>query len=208
MKLSLVVTQGKGQGKPISIPLPQFLIGRDPECQLRPASPMISKRHCALLNRDGKAFVRDFASTNGTFVNDQKVNGEVELHDGDRLKIGPIIFLIRLEPETAAIKKPSPAPKAAGAPKPPPAGRNVDDESIADMLLNLQDEGEAAGPGPGGQELSTGSTVMEMPALAPAEQQTAGKPGEKGKQPAKKEMPNTSNAAKAILDKYARRTRG
>jgi hypothetical protein len=49
MKLSLVVlTPGKMEGKSIPITLSQFLIGRDPQCHLRPASALVSKRHCAL----------------------------------------------------------------------------------------------------------------------------------------------------------------
>jgi hypothetical protein len=76
MKLSLLVTShSKGAGKVIPITFSQFLIGRDPQCQLRPASPVISKRHCALLVRGGKVFLRDFDSTNGTFINDQQVKG-------------------------------------------------------------------------------------------------------------------------------------
>src|SRR3954447_13728844 len=98
MKLSLLVlTTGKQEGKLLEIKLPQFLIGRDPQCHLRPASPLISKRHCALIQRDGKVFIRDFASTNGTFVNDQPIKGEVELHNDDTLKAGPLLFTVRIE---------------------------------------------------------------------------------------------------------------
>ena len=98
MKLSLVViTPGKMEGKAIPITLSQFLIGRDPQCHLRPASALISKRHCAVLVRDERAFVRDFGSTNGTFVNDQPVKGEQELRDGDRFKVGPLDFRVALE---------------------------------------------------------------------------------------------------------------
>ncbi len=130
MKLSLVVlTQGANQGKVLEIKLSQFLVGRDPQCHLRPASPMISKRHCAVLQREGKAFVRDFDSTNGTFVNNEQVKGEMELHNGDQLKIGPLMFSVLLEagtpvnrptppPPTKAATKTAPAPKAA---TPPPA---------------------------------------------------------------------------------------
>ena len=61
MKLSLVVlTPGKQEGKALEVKLAQFVIGRDPQCHLRPASPMISKRHCALIQRDNKVFLRDF----------------------------------------------------------------------------------------------------------------------------------------------------
>src|SRR6516225_4172946 len=80
MKLRLVVNSpGKGEGKVIPITLSQFLIGRDPQCHLRPASALISKRHCAVLVRGEQAFVRDFDSTNGTSVNDESVIGEKEL---------------------------------------------------------------------------------------------------------------------------------
>ncbi len=110
MKLSLVVmTDGKQRGKVLNIPLAQFLIGRDPQCHLRPASPMISKRHCALIQRDGKVFIRDFDSTNGTIVNDQPVKGEIELHHNDQLKVGPLLFAVRLE-SGAPVNRPTPAP--------------------------------------------------------------------------------------------------
>src|SRR4051812_25606958 len=117
MKLSLVVlTPGKQEGKSLPIGLAQFLIGRDQQCQLRPASPLISKRHCALIQRDGKAFVRDFGSTNGTYVNDDRVEGERELNNGDELKIGPIQLTIRLE--VAAAKPASPTKTPAPPTKP------------------------------------------------------------------------------------------
>src|SRR5437660_225647 len=110
MKLSLVVkTAGKMEGKILSIPLSQFLIGRDPQCHLRPASPSISKRHCALIQRDGKVFVQDFDSTNGTFVNEVPVKGEVELHNSDMLKVGPLLFIVQMEAQPA-VNRPTPPP--------------------------------------------------------------------------------------------------
>src|SRR3954451_23134849 len=103
MKLSLLVmTAGKQEGKVLEIKLPQFLIGRDPQCNLRPASPMISKRHCAIIQRDGKAFIRDFGSTNGTYLNDERVEGESELKNEDQLKVGPILFAVKVEAEVQA----------------------------------------------------------------------------------------------------------
>jgi pSer/pThr/pTyr-binding forkhead associated (FHA) protein len=110
MKLNLVVlTPGKTEGKAILVTLSQFLIGRDPQCHLRPASAVISKRHCALLTREEQVFLRDFGSTNGTFVNDQPVKGEVELHNGDRLKVGPLLFQVRLE-ASVPVNEPTPVP--------------------------------------------------------------------------------------------------
>src|SRR5690348_245864 len=157
MKLNLVVlTSGKQEGKALPIGLPQFLIGRDPQCHLRPASAAISKRHCALIQRDGKVFVRDFDSTNGTFVNEQPIKGEVELHNDDKLKVGPLNFAVRIEAGTAVNRptpppptKPKPGTKVAAEPKKDaepaqpaeaPSGGSSDDESVAAMLLSLQDD--------------------------------------------------------------------
>lgn len=127
MNLSLVVmTPGKSEGKAIPIALAQFVIGRDPQCHLRPASSLISKRHCALVVREGKVFVRDFESTNGTFVNDQPVKGEVPLRHNDTLKVGPLLFGVRIEAAknapastTATVSTPAASTPTATAPAAP-----------------------------------------------------------------------------------------
>src|SRR5262249_717014 len=114
MKLSLVVlASGTQEGKVLEIKVPQFLIGRDPQCHLRPASPMISKGHCALIVKDGKVYLKDFGSTNGSYVNEQQVKNAVLLKNGDKVKIGPLFFEIRIEAGSSASHAPV-APSAAG----------------------------------------------------------------------------------------------
>ncbi len=116
MKLSLVVqTPGHNQGKVLEIKLSQFVVGRDPQCHLRPTSPKISKRHCAVLQRDNKVFVRDLESINGTFVNDAQVKGEVALHDGDHLRMGPLLFEVKIE-AAAPVNRPEVSKKPATQP--------------------------------------------------------------------------------------------
>jgi len=231
MKLTLLVlTSGKQEGKSIEIKLPQFLIGRDPQCHLRPASPLISKRHCAVIQREGKAFVRDFDSTNGTFVNEEPVKGERELRNDDQLKIGPISFAVRIEatapapaaaktpapptkPAPTAAKTPAPATKPAPAPAPsksdtplpataPKAGGDEDD--IAAMLLELDagDSPPATSVGPDG--VPDGSTVFDLK-VPPGEGGEA-KPDDK-KQPAKPAVGDTRSAAARILEKMTKRPR-
>lgn len=99
MKVNLVVATGVHQGKAIPVPAAQLLIGRDPECQLRPASPAVSKKHCQISIRDGKVFVADMGSTNGTFINDVQLTGEAPVEDGDRLRLGPLDFIIQVKVE-------------------------------------------------------------------------------------------------------------
>lgn len=218
MKLSLVVlTAGKQEGKVLNIALAQFVIGRDPQCQLRPASPSISKRHCAVIQRDGKVFVRDFDSTNGTFVNGEQLKGEIELHDGDTLKAGPLDFKVKIEASPAVNRptpvpptkpqpvKPAPAPekKAPAKPAPQTAAEEAadDDDSVAAMLLSLQDDSEGSAGLAG--EVPEGSTVMDIGIPPPGE----GGDGNKDEKPKPAAPPSTSNAAKALLEKYMRRPR-
>jgi pSer/pThr/pTyr-binding forkhead associated (FHA) protein len=216
MKLSLVVNSpGKSQGKVIPITLSQFLIGRDPQCHLRPASPLISNRHCALLVRNGKVFLRDFDSTNGSFINEEQIKGEKEIQNDDQLKVGPITFAVRLE-VGVPVNKPTPIPQtSASAAK---VAKKVaedaqdaqaeDDESAAHMLLSLEDDGPTPA-GPVGEDgVPQGSTVFELP--GPGAQEGPAPPGAKpdaAKKDAKKPSGNTSTAAKAILEKYTRRQR-
>lgn len=63
-------------------------IGRDPDCDLTLDSPVVSRRH-ARLERAGLAHVLiDLGSTNGTYVNSQRINRR-ELSAGDVVQIGP-----------------------------------------------------------------------------------------------------------------------
>jgi predicted component of type VI protein secretion system len=102
MKVLLVVATGAHQGKVIPITGPQFLIGRDPQCHLRPASQAVSKQHCGVMIRDGKVYLKDYGSTNGTVVNDAIVQGEErQLTNNDSVKVGPLDFTIRIEAATA-----------------------------------------------------------------------------------------------------------
>jgi pSer/pThr/pTyr-binding forkhead associated (FHA) protein len=188
----------------IAITVPQFAIGRDPECNLRPASPIISKRHCALMIRGGEVVVHDFDSTNGTFVNSEQVKGDRMLQNEDRLTVGPLIFKVQLEASTA-VDKPTPVPPTRTA------ARSEEDEAAAALLLSA-DEG---GPLPGSeavdsQGVPTGNTVMETVSIPPPEEangQDKAGGGAERERAAKAASADTSTAAKAILEKYLRRPR-
>ncbi len=197
MQLTLVVlAEGKWKGKTVPISPVPFLIGRDAKCHLRPASPLISKRHCAILIRDNQVFVQDLASTNGTFVNDRQVKGEIEIKNEDRLTIGPLAFAVRIQ-----------ALPPVNLPTPPPATKAEapDDEAAATLLLSpLPDSPPAGSPGVDSSGIPTGSTIMDLPDPASA----AAKEPEKDQAKKKKnDDADTSATAKDILDKYWRRDR-
>jgi predicted component of type VI protein secretion system len=219
MGLSLVVlAAGKQQGQVLPVQPPQFLVGRDPCCHLRPASHRIGNRHCAIRQRDGKAFLRDLVSTGGTFVNDQPVQGEVELQHGDRLRLGPLLFAVRLRAATP-VSAPAHRPPAraagadrAGAPAAPPRatapepGAN-DEDSIAALLLSPEGGQGPDAPAPGGAVPSDSAAPGPEAPAATREGRGPSEPSGKGSaaEPAGR---NTSTAAKSILQRYRARPRG
>jgi pSer/pThr/pTyr-binding forkhead associated (FHA) protein len=199
MKISLtVMSAGKAAGKELPILVPQFLIGRDPQCNLRPASSMISKRHCAILVKNNEVFLHDFDSTNGTFLNDQPIKGEVPLKNGDVLKVGALSFKVVIDATAPAPKRPTPPPK--------PRTADIMDDDAAAALLSLDDDE--------GVNISTtetaedkvpgGSTIMDVPAFTTVDtsKESAEKADDKKAQnKAKPATGAAQDAAKAILDK-------
>ncbi len=63
-------------------------IGRDPTNDVAINHPVVSKHHAEIVKQDGKFFVVDLGSTNGTFVNGIKIKRH-QLHELDRIVIGP-----------------------------------------------------------------------------------------------------------------------
>jgi predicted component of type VI protein secretion system len=158
MKVSLVVMNpGKTEGHAIPITLSQFIIGRDPQCNLRPASPVISKRHCAILVKNGKVTLRDFDSTNGTFIDETQVKGEVPLNNDNVLKVGPLTFKVVIEkPVTVDKPTPPPAKKLPGS-----------EDDVGNMLLSLQENEEELPVAEEEAKVPGGSTVMDVQAMPP-----------------------------------------
>ncbi|MBN2579334.1 MAG: FHA domain-containing protein [Pirellulales bacterium] len=91
MDVKLIVIGGKGQGREIPISRPQFLIGRAEGCQLRPASERVSRRHCVILVEENRVLLRDLKSTNRTLVNQEPIQGDRELKNGDRLNVAGVL---------------------------------------------------------------------------------------------------------------------
>lgn len=116
MLLKLKVIDGSNAGKEIIINKEKFLIGRADDCNLRPHSDAISRRHCVIINRGEVVGVRDLKSRNGTLVNGKKITSDKRLKAGDTLEVGPLRFEVVLEPSTEKAEKSTKteAAKAAG----------------------------------------------------------------------------------------------
>lgn len=88
----LVQIYGPEIGKRYAINEAELTVGRDFGNTIIVDLDNVSRRHCQFSNRDGKVFLSDLGSTNGTFLNDDDVARETVLRSGDLVKVGGAIF--------------------------------------------------------------------------------------------------------------------
>src|SRR4029453_8991134 len=75
-------------GQPLELPEGEILLGRSRSCTVTLPDPSISRQHAKLILREGQVRLRDLNSSNGTFVNDTRVQSESAVADGDRIVLG------------------------------------------------------------------------------------------------------------------------
>src|SRR6185295_465487 len=112
MEVTLRVLAGPYQDRVFSFDQPDtFLIGRTDDSHLSlPEDRFFSRHHCLLEITPPHCFLRDLGSTNGTFVNGQKVSQSALKH-GDRIQGGETVLLVEVstgQPEKNDDQIPSP----------------------------------------------------------------------------------------------------
>ncbi len=158
MQAVLVTFKRNGDRAEFPLRKPVTRVGRGEDCSLRVPGADVSRQHCELKINNGALRIRDLESSNGTFVNNQRVR-EATLKAGDRIRIGPIVFTLQIDgrpqeiippsagpaakpktAKTAAAVPPGPAkkPPAAPAAKPPPPPA-VEAEPPLDVLEDASD---------------------------------------------------------------------
>lgn len=106
MLVNLKVTDGPYRGRIFTFTQhDSFLIGRNPEAHLcLPEDRYFSRNHCLLEINPPRSFLRDLGSTNGTFVNGQRVR-EVFLNNGDRIQCGETILSVEVAVEDSGSQR-------------------------------------------------------------------------------------------------------
>lgn len=90
MIVKLIVVSGKSAGRSIAVKRSKFLIGRADECDIRPLSEEVSRRHCAITVGPTEVWVEDLGSRNGTFVNGAKITERTKVVDGDIVRVASL----------------------------------------------------------------------------------------------------------------------
>jgi hypothetical protein len=91
------ILQTDGKGRPHRFRLRSGAIktvGRAPRADFILDAALVSRLHCRLTAEEDKVEVVDLSSTNGTFVNDKRVE-RAHLKNGDRLRIGRVELVVK-----------------------------------------------------------------------------------------------------------------
>jgi pilus assembly protein CpaF len=76
-----------------------WMVGRGEGCRIRLDFPEVSERHAIVTVRDGRVFLEDLHSANGTFVNGEQIDARVELDGSKVVQIGDSLFRVTLDGE-------------------------------------------------------------------------------------------------------------
>jgi hypothetical protein len=68
------------------------VLGRGDVAEIRLDDPFASSRHAQLILQAGVVVLEDLGSTNGTYLNEELLQGPAPLHNGDRVRIGDSEF--------------------------------------------------------------------------------------------------------------------
>ena len=125
---TLTLSRGPGTGRRFDLGAAPVTIGRQAQCNVQVQGTLVSRRHARIV-WTGKAYVvEDLGSTNGTFVNGERIVGPRVLRSGDRLQLGDQVeFAFQTRVASASHEKAVPAgiaPSAGGSPRPHGAQRS------------------------------------------------------------------------------------
>jgi pSer/pThr/pTyr-binding forkhead associated (FHA) protein len=84
----LVVTEGPLRGTTLPLATSAILIGRAPSCTLVLDDDYSSSRHARVFPDGNQWFVEDLGSTNGTYVDRQRVDGPTPVRPGSQIRVG------------------------------------------------------------------------------------------------------------------------
>jgi hypothetical protein len=127
-QFQFVMRSGPTPGVTFPLEGDQLTIGRDSSNAVAINDPEVSRKHSRLSFQGGKYVLEDLGSTNGTFVNGQRLAGPIVLKAGDVVSLGEQIVLmydaVMMDPgaTVAVSRKAVPPPMTASVPaySPPP----------------------------------------------------------------------------------------
>ncbi len=85
---------GDDGGQPHFFSSPELIIGRDPSCDLHIQDETVSAHHSRLSYHHRQWWIEDMNSTNGTYLNQEKLTTPTVMITGDELRCGHVVFTV------------------------------------------------------------------------------------------------------------------
>ena len=95
--ITLTIQMDQGMESKRQFSQPQIMIGRDTKCDISMMDEALSAHHARLSHHHGQWWLEDLNSTNGTFLNREKLTTPAVVITGDHFKCGNTIFGIHVE---------------------------------------------------------------------------------------------------------------
>lgn len=111
MDTTLVIFKKNGERKDIHLNGESTIIGRRPDCNIRVLKSAVSRQHCKLICENGEITVTDLNSSNGTFVNQKKIQEPTKVTPGDVLSLAGIDFTLMVDGTPKDVVPPPPENK-------------------------------------------------------------------------------------------------
>jgi pSer/pThr/pTyr-binding forkhead associated (FHA) protein len=129
----LVVLTQSMAGRSVDLAVERTSIGRVEDNAFQIAEPSVSSRHCEILLRGSDIVVKDLNSTNGTFINGEKITDEGILKPGQTLRLGNVELKLDVPGAPASSPAPAPAPSSPPPPKKEAAKAATGGVSLTDL---------------------------------------------------------------------------
>ena len=97
----LIIDSGDHKGRTFKLAARPLVGGRAPLAEIQVVDPKVSRRHFLVAPQAAGYVIRELRSTNGVWVNEERVAGERALADGDRIRVGDtsLVFSLSDDPE-------------------------------------------------------------------------------------------------------------
>jgi pSer/pThr/pTyr-binding forkhead associated (FHA) protein len=148
MQVVMVMFPAGGERRSFTVTREMTIIGRREDCDLRIPLGDISRKHCRMIREGDSIRLEDLGSSNGTYVNGQRVQ-EAILQPGDTVRVGPVLFVLQVDGVPADEDlKPNEGAEAGASEETgagmKAAGRTSDAaEGEFDPMAALEEEGDA-----------------------------------------------------------------
>jgi pSer/pThr/pTyr-binding forkhead associated (FHA) protein len=94
MAMGLIIVRGPGTGQTFTLGADPVIVGREAgSAKFVISDPAVSRRHARISRQGDTYLIEDMGSTNGTFINAERVVGKVQLTPGDLIELGDAVTL-------------------------------------------------------------------------------------------------------------------